>query len=72
MRLFLTFVCLEYTFRIYMLLHIKKHYFIYFCCLFLKLLKAFSASLSSEFLIIHHIAFEGNVKVPALQLTSDK
>ena len=30
----------------YILLHIKKHYFIHFCCLFLKLSKAFSVSLS--------------------------
>ena len=31
-------VCfIEYIFRIYTFLHIKKHYFIYFCCLFLKL-----------------------------------
>ena len=27
-------------------LHIKKHYFSHFCCLFLKLLKPFSVSLS--------------------------
>ena len=38
--------CIEYTFRIYILLHIKKYYFIHFCCLFLKLTKAFSVSLS--------------------------
>ena len=31
--------CIEYTFRIYILLHIKKHYFIYFCCLFLTLFR---------------------------------
>ena len=30
----------------YILLHIKKHYFIHFCYLFLKLLKAFSVSFS--------------------------
>ena len=40
--IFLTFIfylnvyCIKYTFRIYILLHIKKHYFTYFCCLFLK------------------------------------
>ena len=34
------------TFRIYMFLRIKKHYFIHFCCLFLKSSKAFSVSLS--------------------------
>ena len=27
---------IDYTFRIYMLLHIKRYYFIHFCCLFLK------------------------------------
>ena len=36
---------IKYTFRIYILLHIKKHYFIHFCCLFLKSSKAFSVSL---------------------------
>ena len=40
--------CTEYTFRIYILLHIKRHYFIHFCCLFLKSSKAFSVSLSSK------------------------
>ena len=51
---FLTFVFyrnvqwLEYTFGIYILLHIKKHYFINFCCLFLKSLKAFSVSLNRK------------------------
>ena len=45
---FLTFVFylnvqrIGYTFRIYMLLHVKKHYFIHFCCSFLKSSKAFS------------------------------
>ena len=49
---FLNIQCIEYTFRIYMLLHIKKHYFIHFCfyfihfCLLLKWLKAFSVSLN--------------------------
>ena len=49
--LFLTFVfyldvqCIEYTFRIYILLLIKKRYLIHFYCFFLKLSKAFSASL---------------------------
>ena len=37
----------EYTFKINTLLHIKKHYFIQFCCLFIKSLKAFSVFLSS-------------------------
>ena len=31
-----------------MLLHIKKHYFIKFCCLFLKSLKVFSVYLSKN------------------------
>ena len=30
------------TLSIYILLHIKKHYFLHFCCLFLKSLKAYS------------------------------
>ena len=33
-----------YTFRIYILLHIKKHYFIHFCYLFLKSSKVSSVS----------------------------
>ena len=37
--------CIECTFRIYILLRIKKHYFIHFCCLFFKSSKTFSASL---------------------------
>ena len=37
--------CIEYTSRIYILLLIKKHYSIHFCCLFLKSSKAFSISL---------------------------
>ena len=37
-------------------LHIKKHYFIHFCCLFLKLLKAFSVSL--DFKIIYFSCLE--------------
>ena len=51
-KCFLTFVFylnvlyVEYAFRIYIPLHIKKHYFIHFCCLFLKLSNAFSVSLS--------------------------
>ena len=36
-------------FRIYILLHIKKHYLIYFCCLFLKSSKAFNVSLSFSY-----------------------
>ena len=37
--------CIEYTLRIYILLHIKKYYFIHLCCLFLKSSKTFSVSL---------------------------
>ena len=37
---YLNVYCTEYTFRI------CNHYFIHFCCLFLKSLKAFSVSLS--------------------------
>ena len=28
--------CIEFTFRIYILLHVEKHYFIHFSCLLLK------------------------------------
>ena len=38
----------KYTLRIYILLPIKKYYFIHFCCLFLKSWKAFSVSLIVE------------------------
>ena len=41
---YLIVLCIEYTFRIYILLHIKEHYFIPFC-LFLKSSKTFSVSL---------------------------
>ena len=39
--------CIEYTFRIYILLDFKKRYFILFCCLFLKLSKSFSVFLTA-------------------------
>ena len=38
-------ICIEYTFRIYILLQIKKRYFIHFCCLFLKSSKILSVFL---------------------------
>ena len=38
-------LCIEKTFRIYIRLDIKKHYFMHFCCLFLKSSKAFSVFL---------------------------
>ena len=41
----------EYTSRVYILLHIKKHYFIQFYCLFLKSSKAFNVSLRLYFTI---------------------
>ena len=37
--------CIEYTFRTYLLLHVKKPYFVHFCCLLLKSSKASSVSL---------------------------
>ena len=49
-EIFLTFAfylnvyCIEYSLRIYILLLIKKHYFIRFCCLFLKSSKTFTLS----------------------------
>ena len=45
--------CNKYTFRIYILLHIKKIYFTYFCWLFLKSLKAFSVSLISDSVLLN-------------------
>ena len=43
--LYLNVWCIEYFFRMYILLHIKKYYFIHLCCLFLNSSKAFSVSL---------------------------
>ena len=37
--------CIVYWINLYILLHIKKHYFNHLCCLFSKSLKAFSVSL---------------------------
>ena len=50
---------IEYIFRIQMLLHIKKYFFIHFCCLFLKSSKVFSASLRILFPLKRLL--EGNV-----------
>ena len=66
-KIFLTFVsylniwCIEYSFRIYILLHIKRHYFIHFWCLFLKSSKAFSVSLrySSQWLCLYILPSKG-------------
>ena len=64
-EIFLTFLfylsvkCTEHTFRIYILLHIKKRYFIRFCCLFLKLPNVFSVFLNHEpflLMIVYEIA----------------
>ena len=41
-------IVIEYTFRIYIRLHIKKHYFIHFRCLLLKSLKILSVPLTSK------------------------
>ena len=40
--------CIEYTFRMYILLHIKKYYFIHFFCWLLKWSKAFKVSLKAS------------------------
>ena len=67
-EIFITFVFylnilfIEYTFRIYILLHIKKHYFIHFCCLFLKLSKAFRVSLS-KFNFSFHLLFRATTEI---------
>ena len=51
--------CIVYRipFQIYIRLHIKKHYFVNFCCLFLKLLKAFSVSLRKTYFFPQTIFF---------------
>ena len=46
LNIFVLAPCIEQTFRINILLHIRKHYFIHFWCFFLKLSKAFSVSLT--------------------------
>ena len=46
--------CIIY-FRIHILLHMKKHYFIHFYCWLLKLSKAFSISLMVHWLVVIHI-----------------
>ena len=66
--------CIEYTFRIYILLLIKKHYFIHFCCLFLKSSKAFSVSLKWNLWnfwpwIFEHL-FHPNINVIKLPISS--
>ena len=59
-KFFMTFVfflnvqCIEKTFGIFILSHVKKHYFIHFCCLVLKSSKAFSVSLSLKLKFILH------------------
>ena len=48
LNIWVLFQCLVYWIHFqntYILLHIKKHYFIHFCCLFLKSSKAFSVSI---------------------------
>ena len=42
-------------FRLYILLHIKKHYIIHFCCLLLKLSKAFSVYLRSKTIMMEEL-----------------
>ena len=53
--------CIECTFRIYILLPIKKHSFIHFCRLFLKSSKACSASLMKK-LSLRSIVFQYVIK----------
>ena len=43
------------------LLHIKKHYFIHFCCLFLKSLKAFSVSIRFEAINLTKKFYKANI-----------
>ena len=42
---YLNLLWIDYTFRIYMLLRIKRYYFIHFCCLLLKSSEAITVSL---------------------------
>ena len=65
---YLNVYCIEYIFRIYILLYIKKHYFIH-CCLFLKSSKAFSVSLNE--MNANEVAFAGDFSV-ASGLNRDK
>ena len=81
-EIFLTFVfllnvqCIEYTFRIYVLLHIKKLYFINFCYLFLKSSKAFNVSLchnmSETQFIMHYLQIIISTKILLLLYTTNK
>ena len=43
------------------LLHIKKHYFIHFCCLFLRSLKAFSVSIRFEAINLTKKFYKANI-----------
>ena len=53
-----------YTFRIYVLLHIKNHYFIPFCCLFLKSLKAFGVSFRTSYKELIWCINDPNAHIP--------
>ena len=46
--------CMEYNCRIYILRRIKKHCFIHFLCLFLKLMKDFTVSLNELSVMRRH------------------
>ena len=64
---FNTFVMSQYilywiTFRTYILLHIKKHYFIHFCRLSLKSSKAFSEPLSCA--LFKDLPFKNSFEIP--------
>ena len=52
---YLNVLCIEYALRIYILLHIKKHCFIYYCCFFLKSSKAFSECLIVRWVIKYNL-----------------
>ena len=61
--IFLTFVfylnlqCIEYTFRIYILLHIKKYYSIPFCFLFFKIVESLQIILKVSFISVPFYSF---------------
>ena len=56
--------CIEYTFRIYTLLHIKKHSYTFpcFCCLFLKSLKAFNPQFDPSCVFSKNVSSRERVK----------
>ena len=61
---YLSICCIEWAFRIYINLYIKKHYFIHYCCLFSESLNAFSVSLMIFFASIHTLTNKRSTMLP--------